>query len=427
MTPETWEPLPFFSVSGLKPEPIEVRTKVVVLGGGYIYNLLYFYDADFASLFKVKSEVRPAVDANREAALHYAERVGALARRENLPRFSGDALQRIVEFGMRGAGERSRVLASLEPIDDLARESAYFARNGGGGARVTAVEVEKALAERVLRLNFIEEEIRRLIARGTLIVHLAGRSVGQINGLAVLDVGGYAFGRPSRVTASVALGQSGVINIEREARLSGSTYDKGLMILSGFLRHRFGQERPIAMTASLAFEQSYSGIDGDSASSTELYGLLSALSGVPLRQDLAVTGSVDQYGNVQAIGGANEKIEGFFRVCKAVRLTGRQGVLLPRSNLRNLMLDSETVQAVENGTFHIYPVETIDHGIEILTGVRAGDLDQPGTINYLVAERLREMAEKMREGRPTETRIVQETVPAGPPSPPPPVPPEPPR
>ncbi len=218
----------------------------------------------------------------------------------------------------------------------------------------------------MLRLNFIEEEIRRLIAKGTLIVNISGTSVGQINGLAVLDVGGYSFGRPSRVTATVALGQSGVINIEREARMSGSTHDKGIMILSGFLRARFGQTHPLAMTASLCFEQSYSGIDGDSASSTELYALLSALSGVPLRQDLAVTGSVDQHGTVQAIGGVNQKVEGFYRVCKAIGLTGAQGVLVPRTNVPNLTLDPETTGAIERGQFHIYPIDTIDRGIEAL-------------------------------------------------------------
>ena len=249
---------------------------------------------------------------------------------------------------MRMAGDRSRVLAMLEPIDDLARESAYFARSEAA-QRVTAAHVERALGERMLRLNFIEEEIRRLIAKGTLIVNIRGASVGQINGLAVLDVGGYSFGRPSRVTATVALGQAGVINIEREARLSGSTHDKGIMILSGFLRARFGQTHPIAMSASICFEQSYSGIDGDSASSTELYALLSALSGVPIRQDLAVTGSVDQYGTVQAIGGVNEKIEGFYRVCKAIGLTGTQGVMVPRTNVSNLMLDPETTDAIERG------------------------------------------------------------------------------
>ncbi|MBV8733535.1 MAG: AAA family ATPase, partial [Solirubrobacterales bacterium] len=328
MTLETYEPFPFF-VSGLKPQPIEVYNKLAVLGGPYLYNLLYFYDNEFAELFKVKAEIRPVVDVTREATSHYAAHIGAVVRREHLLPFDGDAIKRVVEFGMRLAGDRERVASSLEPIDDLVRESSYFAR-AANAPGVTAEHVHHALVQRVMRLNFIEEEIRRLIACGTLIVHLDGTSVGQINGLAVLDVGGYAFGRPSRVTVSAGVGQAGVINIERESHLSGSTHDKGMMILSGFVRGRFGQDGPVTMSASVCFEQSYSGIDGDSASSTELYGLLSALSGVPLRQDLAVTGSVDQHGSVQAIGGANEKIEGFFRVCKAVGLTGRQGVLLPR-------------------------------------------------------------------------------------------------
>jgi len=424
LTLETWEPIPFFSLSGLRPEPIEVRTKVVVLGGPYLYNLLYFYDSDFSELFKVKSEMRPAVDADQAAAMHYAARVGAVVRRENLSAFTGEALERVVEFGMRMAGDRTRVLAMLEPIDDLVRESAFFARSESA-ALVDSAHVEKALAERILRLNFIEEEIRRLIARGTLVVHIAGTSVGQINGLAVIDVGGYAFGRPSRVTATVALGQAGVINIEREARLSGSTYDKGIMILSGYLRNRFGQKNPLAMTASICFEQSYSGIDGDSASSTELYALLSALSGAPIRQDLAVTGSVDQYGNVQAIGGVNEKIEGFYRVCKAVGLTGTQGVLIPRANVPNLMLDPETVAAAGRGEFHIYAIDNIDQGIEMLTGVRAGTAEEPGTINCLAADRLRQMADLLRNRVTAETRVVEPYAP--PPKPGPPGPPVPPR
>jgi predicted ATP-dependent protease len=222
------------------------------------------------------------------------------------------------------------------------------------------------------------------------------------------------------------MGQAGIINIERESRLSGSTHDKGVMILSGFLRSRFGQAQPVAMTASICFEQSYSGIDGDSASSTELYALLSALSGVAIRQELAVTGSVDQYGNVQAIGGANEKIEGYFRVCKAIGLTGSQGVLVPRANVENLMLDPETVDAVDQGRFHIYPIDTIDQGIELLTSVRAGAIDEPGTINYQVMERLKALSEALRNRAAPETRIVQEPPPT--PAPPrPPAPPEPPR
>ena len=425
MTIETFEPIPFFSSSGLRPEPIEVHTKLVVLGGPYLYNMLYFYDSEFSELFKVKAEMRPAVEANRDAAIHYAARVGELARREALGPFSGSALEKIVEYGMRLAGDKTRVVAMLEPVEDLARESAFFAR-GEGAPRVQGTHVERALSERVLRRNFIEEEIRRLIARGTIVVHIVGRSVGQINGLAVLDVGGYSFGRPSRLSATVAMGQAGIVNIERESRLSGSTHDKGVMILTGFLRARFAQQQPIAMSSSICFEQSYSGIDGDSASSTELYALLSALSGVPIRQELAVTGSVDQYGNVQAIGGANEKIEGYFRVCKAIGLTGTQGVMVPRANVENLMLDPEIVEAVAEGRFHIYPIDTIDQGIELLTGVRAGSIDEPGTVNYLVAERFKKMSEAMRNRGTSETRIVQEAGPT-PPPPKPPEPPEPPR
>jgi len=425
VTVETFEPFPFFSVSGLRPESIEVRNKILVLGGPYLYNMLYFYDTDFPELFKVKAEIRPVVGADKAAAAKYASRVGELVRREGLPPFAGDALARIVQFGMRLAGDRTRLLATMEPIDDLARESAYYAQSEGANS-VAAVHVERALRERMLRLNYIEEEIRRLIANGTLIVHLDGKSVGQINGLAVLDVGGYAFGRPSRITATVALGQAGLINIEREARLSGSTHDKGMAILSGFLRNRFGQTHPLAMSASICFEQSYSGIDGDSASSTEIYALMSALSGMPIRQELAVTGSVDQYGNVQAIGGANEKIEGYYRVCKAVGLTGSQGVLVPRANLANLMLEAETVDAVAQGKFHIYPIDRIDHGIELLTGVRAGSIEEPGTINYLVDQRLQRISAALRDRGDRETRIVHDNPPT-PPPPGPPHPPEPPR
>jgi predicted ATP-dependent protease len=395
MTIETFEPYQMFFSSGLKPEPIEIRNKVVVLGTRYLYNMLYFYDTDFPELFKIKAEIRPIIDAKDDAVRHYATRIAWLIRNEHLPPFDGAALARIVEFGMRLAGERGRVVTLMEPIDDLAREAAYFAR-GEGATEVTAHHVERALSERVLRLNYVEEELRRMITERVLVVDLKGAKVGQINGLAVIDVGGYAFGRPSRVTATVALGHAGIINIEREARLSGSTHDKGIMILSGFLRYRFGQEFPVAMSASICFEQSYSGIDGDSASSTELYALLSALSGVPIRQDLAVTGSVDQYGNVQAIGGANEKIESFYWLCKVVGLTGTQGVMVPRANINNLMLQAQVVEAVRRGEFHIYPIDHIDMGIELLTGVKAGDLKEPGTINYVVHQRLKRMAEQTR-------------------------------
>lgn len=418
ITIDTLEPFQFFFSSGLKPESVAIKNKVIVLGTRYLYNLLYFYDPDFAELFKVKAEIRPVIDASGDAVRYYANRIAALSAQEQLPAFDGGALARIVEYGMRLAGERGRVLTLMEPIDDLGREAAYYAR-AAGASEVSAEFVERALHERVLRLNYVEEEIRRMIAERVLVVELSGKRVGQINGLAVIDVGGYAFGRPSRVTATVALGQAGIINIEREARLSGSTHDKGIMILAGFLRQRFGQTFPVAMSAGICFEQSYSGIDGDSASSTELYVLLSALSGVPIRQDLAVTGSVDQHGQVQAIGGANEKIESFYRICKVVGLTGTQGVMVPRANLNNLMLEPEVVEAVRRGEFHIYPIDTIDMGIELLTGVKAGTIGEPGTINYLVHQRLERMSAAIRGQDGRETRVIAEIpAPPGPSAPP---------
>jgi predicted ATP-dependent protease len=422
--PETFEPIPFLATSGLRPEPLEIRTKVVLLGSARLFDLLAFYDPDFTSLFKIRAEIRPVSDATSDAARHYAARVASLVEREKLKPFDGEALARVVQFGVRLAGEQGRVLTVMEPIDDLVREAVYFAQQEGS-ARVSAALVERALSERVLRLNYIEEEIRRLIAKRTLVVELEGSRVGQVNGLAVLEVGGYSFGRPSRVTATVALGQAGVINIEREARLSGSIHDKGVMILAGFLRSRFGQEHALAISASICFEQSYSGVEGDSASSTELYALLSALSGVPIRQDLAVTGSVDQFGRVQAVGGINEKIEGMYRVCKTIGLTGTQGVLIPKANVKNLALDREVVDAVARGEFHIYRIDHIDQGISLLTGVRAGSIDEEGSINYLVAQRLRAMAEAQRSRGQSETRVVHEIEPP-PAAPKPPGPPEPP-
>jgi predicted ATP-dependent protease len=424
VTPETFEPFPLLGGSGLRPDPLEIRTKVVLLGGPRLFDMLAFYDPDFTRLFKVRAEIRPVSEATVDAARHYAARVAALVEREGLKPFDAGALERIVRFGIRVAGEQGRLLVVLEPIEDLAREAVYFAQQEGS-PRVGAAHVERALRERVLRLNYIEEEIRRLIAARTLVVELEGSRVGQVNGLAVLEVGGYAFGRPSRVTATVALGQAGVINIEREARLSGSIHDKGVMILAGFLRSRFGQEHPLAVSASICFEQSYSGIEGDSASSTELYALLSALSGVPIRQSLAVTGSVDQFGHIQAVGGINEKIEGMYRVCKTIGLTGAQGVLIPKANVRNLTLEEEVVSAVARGEFHIYCVDHIDQGLELLTGMRAGSVNEAGSVNYLAAQRLRAMAEALKSRGQLETRVVHEIEPP-PVAPKPPGPPEPP-
>jgi predicted ATP-dependent protease len=327
--------------------------------------------------------------------MSYAQWVAHLCNEEGLPHFDRSGIERLIEFGVRRAGDREKVLASHAEIADLVREAAFWARKQDMQL-VSARHVEQALESRVFRANRIEEDIREMIANGTILVDIDGKKVGQVNGLSVIEIGGYAFGRPSRVTASVAMGQAGIINIERESRLSGSIHDKGVLILAGYLRNRFGQDKPLALSASLCFEQSYGGVEGDSASSTELYALLSRLANVPLRQDLAVTGSVNQWGEVQAIGGVNEKIEGFYDVCRVVGLTGSQGVLIPIANVRHLVLRSDVVQAVAEGKFHIYPVRSIDEGLEILTGMPAGgDLD--GDINKAVGQRLKELAVGLKE------------------------------
>ena len=388
---ETYEPFALFSTSGLKPEPVAIHVKVIVVGSLYLYHLLYAMEPEFREIFKIQADFRHTMELDTSHLLAYGQWVGQLCRQEGLPHFERSGVERLVEFGAREAGDREKVLASRAQLADLAREAAYWARREDGSL-VAAQHVEKALQERVFRSNRIEEEIRELITQGTILVDIDGRKIGQVNGLSVLQLGDYAFGRPSRVTASVAMGQAGIVNIERESRLSGSIHDKGLLILSGYLRNRYGQDKPLALSASLCFEQSYSGVEGDSASSTELYALLSRLADLPIRQDLAVTGSVNQWGEVQAIGGANEKIEGFFDVCRVRGLTGRQGVLIPAANVRNLILRQDVIAAVAQGQFHIYPVRTIDEGIELLTGVRAGTAEEEGTVNGMVSRRLHELA-----------------------------------
>ncbi len=392
---ETYEPFALFSTSGLKPEPVAIQTKVVAVGSPFLYHLLYTLDPDFREIFKIQADFRPTMELDDAHLLAYGQWIGQLCRQEGLPHFDRSGVERVVAFGAREAGDRQKILAARAHIADLVREAAYWTRRENGSL-VSARHVEKALRERTFRSNRIEEEIRELITQGTILVDIDGSKVGQVNGLSVLRLGDYTFGRPSRVTASVAMGQAGIINIERESRLSGSIHDKGLLILSGYLRNRYGQDKPLTLSASLCFEQSYSGVEGDSASSTELYALLSRLADLPVRQDLAVTGSVNQWGEVQAIGGVNEKIEGFFDVCRAKGLTGQQGVLIPAANVRNLVLRPDVVEAVAQGRFHIYPVRTIDEGLELLTGVRAGTPEEEGTVNGLVSRRLRELATGLR-------------------------------
>ena len=393
---ETYEPFALFSASGLRPEPVEINTKVIVVGSPFLYHLLYTWDEEFREIFKVRADFREVMEMEENHRAAYAQWVTKLCKEEGLPPFDREAVERLLEFGARQAGDREKISASHAEVCDLVREADYWARKEDAQL-VLGRHVQQALENRIFRSNRIEGEIRELIANGTILIDIAGRKVGQVNGLSVLDIGGYTFGRPTRVTASVAMGQAGIINIERESRLSGSIHDKGVLILSGYLRNRYGQDKPLAISASLCFEQSYSGVEGDSASSAELYALLSRISDIPLRQDIAVTGAVNQWGEIQAIGGINEKIEGFFDVCRVMGLTGRQGVMIPAANLRNLILRSDVVEAVAQKKFHIYPMRTVDEGLEILTGMRAGGIGEEGTANQAVSGRLREFAVRLKE------------------------------
>jgi predicted ATP-dependent protease len=315
-----------------------------------------------------------------------------------------------VEQAVRMSGRQEKISTSFPAISDLIREAAFWA-DQENAVTVQAAHVDKAVAEKIYRSNLVEEQIQEMIDRGTLMIDVDGAKVGQVNGLAVYSLGDYMFGKPSRITASTSMGRAGVINIEREADLSGKTHDKGVLILSGYLRKKFAQEKPLSMSASIAFEQSYSGVDGDSASSTEIYVLLSSLAGVPIRQDIAVTGSVNQNGEIQAIGGVNQKIEGFFDCCRQRGLTGRQGVMIPASNVKDLMLRKDVVAAAKEGRFHVYAVKTVDEGIEILTAVPAGEKGADGnypedSLNGRVDRRLKDLAEGLKKygGREDENR-----------------------
>lgn len=385
----------------IEPEPIPLDIKVVMVGSPYIYHLLMAYDEDFRTLFKVKADFAIDMDRTPESMMHYARFIAGRCREENLFPFDRTGVTKVVEYGVRLSDDQNKLTTRFMEIADLVREASYWAAQNGRN-RVTDKDVQQAIEEKVYRSNLIDERIKAYIADGTIMVDVEGAVVGQINGLAVINLGDYIFGKPSRITARTFTGQAGVINIEREVKMSGSLHDKGVMILSGYLGGQYAYEFPLSVSASITFEQSYEGVDGDSASSTELYAILSSLSGVPIKQQYAVTGSVNQKGEIQPIGGATHKIEGFYDVCKAKGLTGDQGVLIPQQNVKNLMLREEVVEAVRNGQFHIYPVATVDEGIEILTGVPAGKRDADGkfpedTIHGRVARRLEEIRESLKK------------------------------
>jgi len=389
------------STVSLEPEPIPLDIKIILLGERSIYYLLSIYDPDFAELFKVAADFEDELPGDSEGRLSYARIISSIAKKDNLRHFDRAAVARVVEHGSRIAGDAKKLTANLQSICDLVHEADYYA-SSAKRETVQAEDVQHAIDTRAVRASRIREKIREATLKNIILIDTDSARTGQINALAVYSPGGQSFGHPERITARIRLGKGEVIDIEREVEMGGPIHSKGVMILSGFLGARFGNDQPLSLSASLVFEQSYSGVEGDSASSAELYALLSALSDAPIGQWFAVTGSVNQYGQVQAIGGVNEKIEGFFDLCQARGLTGKQGVLIPASNIDNLMLRRDVVEAVGNGLFALYPVTHIDEGIEILTGIPAGEKDESGsypagTINALAVARLREMAEKLKK------------------------------
>jgi len=393
--------LQMVSTLTLEPEPIPLDLKVLLIGDPMTYYMLHQYDEDFRKLFKVKADFGARFDRKPAACQHYAQFVAARCHEEGLLPFEREAVARVVDYGTRLAGHQKKLSTRFGEIADLVREASYWAKRRGAG-QTTGEDVQKAINQGIYRSNRAEEQIQEMIDEGSIHVDVEGEVIGQVNGLSVLSLGDYEFGKPSRITVRTYTGRTGVVSLDREAKLSGRIYDKGLLTLSGYLGGKYALDTPLSLSASISFEQLYDEIEGDSASSTELYALLSSLSNLPIKQGFAVTGSIDQHGNVQPIGGANEKIEGYFLTCKHKGLTGEQGVILPEQNVVNLMLRDDVRQAVDDGQFHIYPLRTVDQGIEILTGVPAGELQEDGTypedsVHGLVAARLEEIAANLKE------------------------------
>jgi len=395
--------LRWISTVTLEPDPIPLNVKVVLIGTPLIYYLLYIYDEDFRKLFKVKADFSTFINRDQGVVDKYAQFVADRCNAEGLPHFSAGAVAKVIEQAARMAGDQEKLTTRFVDVCDLVREASYWARwRDESTELVTAEDVQYAIDQHIWRSNRIEELLLQMIEEGTLLVDTDGEVVGQINGLALTPLGDYVIGRPSRITCRTFMGRAGVVQIDREAKLTGPIHDKGVMILSGFLGQRFATTYPLSFAASIVFEQSYEGVEGDSAASAELFALLSSLADVPLKQGIAVTGSVNQHGVIQAIGGVTRKIEGFFDTCKIQGFTGKQGVIIPRSNVRNLMLREDVVEAVAEGKFHVWAISTVDEGMEILTGIPAGLPDEegnypPDTVNGRVQAKLARYAELSKE------------------------------
>jgi lon-related putative ATP-dependent protease len=393
-----------FGAVGMKPQPVAINLKVIMIGDPQIYSLLASADEDFKKVFKVRADFDWVMDLDNNAVGDYVKVIKALCAKEKLLPFDRSGVRGVIEYGARLAGRQTKLSPRFNIISELLTEANHWATKIGAKA-VGYDHVLEAINRRRDRVRLAEVKLQEAIRQGTIFIDVTGAKAGQVNGLAVYDTGEYAFGLPTRITVKTGVGSAGIINIEREAQLSGPTHDKGVFILSGYLRQKFARRQPLVLSASICFEQSYGGVDGDSASSTEVYALLSDLSGLPIRQDLAVTGSVNQQGEVQPIGGVNWKVEGFFEACRERGLTGTQGVIVPKANLPELMLRPEVVKAVKDKKFHVYAVATIDEGIELLTGVPAGQPDDrgkypPDTVSGKVMKRLAELIELHQQFKP---------------------------
>lgn len=382
---------------GLRPDPLPFDAKIVLIGDEYVYRILTLFDEDFRDLFKVKVEFDHEVRKNDAIITSFACFIKRTCLEEKLLPFDRSGVAKLLEYAARVVSHKEKLSTRFGFLRDILLEADFFARQDGE-SRVYGRHVVKAIEARRKRLSLLAEKIDEFIKEDVLLIDTEGAVVGQINGLAVYDLGDFSFGRPSRITARTYLGRQGVVNIERESRLSGRIHDKGVLIMSGYLGYRYAQDKPLSIAASICFEQSYEGVEGDSASLAEACAILSDLAGVPLRQDIAVTGSINQKGEVQAVGGVNQKVEGFFRACKMKGLTGTQGVIIPKSNVQHLMLDEEVVEAVREGKFHVYAVSHVDEAMEILTGIPAGKRKEDGTfeegtLNDLVDQKLRRALE----------------------------------
>ncbi|MDP2168752.1 MAG: AAA family ATPase [Thermodesulfovibrionales bacterium] len=397
---DVWEQYRLMSTTTLKPEAIPLDVKVVLLGNPYLYYLLYNLDDEYRELFKVKADFNGRMERTTDNIKKYAEFIAGRCRDEKLLPFDRTGVAKIVEYGSRLADHQMKLSAKFSDIADLIREAHYWAVKASNSV-VTTEHIEKALNEKIYRNAKIEEQLRELTMEDTLIVKTSGEMTGQINGLAVLSMGDYTFGRPSRITARTYAGKAGVVNIERETKMSGKIHEKAILIISHYLGSKYASKKPISLSASITFEQLYDMVEGDSASCAELYVLLSSIAQVPLKQSIAITGSMDQNGDVQPIGGVNQKIEGFFDLCKLRGLDGSHGVIIPSRNIKHLMVKKDVVDAVKDGKFFIYPIDTAEEGIEILTGMPAGEMKEDGaypdgTFNRLVLKRLEEITEAMK-------------------------------